>query len=150
MIVSVNNIFKAESEICIPVFTDIVDAQAGSAVCSDVENIVLDVGIEGEIDLEALPVVTGSIISVPLLRIFDGQLISGEFEISNFSPLELSLVSYQLLDEELLPTVESDYAEDGTLTLNEVTIDATPYSITATYQDGTDPAVFEALVITPM
>ena len=41
-LISVNNIFKAESETCIPIFTDIVDAQAGSVVCNDVENLVLE------------------------------------------------------------------------------------------------------------
>ncbi len=149
-LVSVNNIYKAESETCIPVFTDIVDAQAGSTVCDDVENLVLDVGIGGEIDLDALPVVSGSNISIPFLRIFDGQLISGEFDISSFSPLQLTLVSYQLLDQELLPAVESDFAEDGTLTLLEITIDDVTYTITATYQDGTDPGVFDNLLITPI
>ena len=144
---AVNGIVDYYSQGCVPVFANFVAAAAGSLVCDDVVDflVIPDTG-EGA-DLAAVPTVTGSQISVPFIRIDDGSLISAEFTISNFSPLELRLDSYVTLDSSLAPTVEGTFDVEGQLILNELEVDTITYQVTASYVADSSPALFSDLVI---
>ena len=146
-IVTVNNIPQLESTACIPVFSNFVEADTGSNVCSDVQALIPEAGQEDLADLDALPTVTGSMISLPFIRLFDGSLISAEFEVTFVGQSELQLLSYTELDSTLTPAFEATFDASGVLRISSLQVDTNFYDVQATYVPNSDPIRFSPLTI---
>ncbi len=148
-VISINGQLQAESARCIPVFTDLVDAQAGSSVCDlvDLLAIATETG-SGFLDLEALPTITGNIINVPFLRIAEGGLVSAQFRVVNFGEPELELISYQSLNVNLAPLVESVYHQSTLrLTIRQFELAEATYDVFFNQVHLSDPARFVDMVL---
>lgn len=151
-LVAINGIPQLESAMCLPVFANFVDANSGSTVCSNVQ--VLLPGVSGgQVDLNALPTVTGSVLSVPFLRIFDGRLLSAEFRISLSGPVQFELVAFTELDSELTPAYEARFDLASVLYIDSLQVDAGLYDVRGSYVPGSDPVRFndiQTTLLTPI
>lgn len=150
-IIAVNSILQTESADCIAVYTDLLDASIGSNVCTLVDELLLstDVGT-GFIDLEALPTITGNLLSVPFIRLNDSTLISAEFQVVNFDigEPELVLLSYREINPDLMPVLQSSYNEaTERLTLFSLQLEEAAYDLFANLVVDSDPVTFEEVVL---
>jgi len=143
-IVAVNGIAQPESEMCLPVYANFVLANIGSSVCSSVGGL----GAGAPLDLSALPSVTGDMLSLPFLRLWDGSLINAEFRITLKGPVELELVSYTELDATLLPTYEARFDLANILNIDNLQVDTAFYDIRATYVTDSNPVRFTGITAT--
>lgn len=144
-LVTVNSMAQLESALCLPVFANFVLANMGSAVCDSVQVQIPGVDPGVPFDLNALPTVTGSMLSLPFLRLWGGSLISAEFRITLNGPLALEIVSYADLDEILTPVYEANYDLAGVLHIDNLQVGAAFYDVTATYQEGSSPIRFTGI-----
>jgi hypothetical protein len=149
-VVQVNGVAQLESLVCIPVFANFVDANAGSAVCSDVQNLPLSFGPQSLAGLDSVATVTGNRLSVPFIRLDDGGLISAEFQITFFGEVRFELLSYQILDSTIAPFAEARFTDAGILTLDSLLVGGLNYNIEATLESGSDPIKFGSLLITAL
>ncbi len=147
-VVQVNGVPQLESLACIPVFANFVDANAGSSVCSAVQNLPLTFGPQSSTELNRIATVTGNQLSVPFIRLDDGSLISAEFQITFFGQVRFELLSYQLLDSSLTPAAEARFTDAGVLSLRNLLVGAFLYDVDATLEPGSDPVKLGALNIT--
>lgn len=146
-VVEVNGNPQLESLICIPVFPNFVDANAGSSVCGAVQNLPLTFGPQSLASLNQVATVTGSQLSVPFIRLDDGRLISAEFRITFFGEVRFELLSYQVLDSSLAPLVEASFTDAGVLSLSGLLVGELSYDIDATLESGSDPVKLGSLNI---
>jgi len=146
--VEVNGVPQMESLVCIPVFASFVDANAGSSVCSDVQNLPLSFGPQSQVGLDAVATVTGNRLTVPFIRLDDGSLISAEFQITFFGPVRFELLSYQILDSSIVPFAEASFSDAGVLTLSSLLVAGVNYNIEATLEPDSDPVKLGSLNIT--
>lgn len=146
-LVSVNNVVQQESVSCIPVFASIVQALIPNTVCDEANAQYFGTAAP-VIDLNALPLVTGSRISVPFIRLFDGSLLAVELNVTSTGAVELQLASFAYLDSALLPAVESTYNDLGELLLRNLVIAAITYDVRASYVIDSNPITFTSMVIT--
>ena len=147
-VVTVNGFPQLESLLCIPVFQTFVDANAGSSVCGEVQNLPLTFGPQAMAGLDQVATVTGKRLSVPYIRLDDGSLISAEFQITFFGAVRFELLSYQLLDSALTPAVEARFTDAGVLSLTNILVGGINYDIDATLEPGSDPVKLGSLNIT--
>lgn len=118
--VTVNGMAQLESAMCLPVFANFILANIGSTVCDSVLGRVPGVAPTVPLDLNARPSITGTIIALPFLRLWDGGLISAELRITLNGPLALEIVSYADLDPALQPAFVADYDQTGVLRINNL------------------------------
>ena len=147
-IVYINGIAQLESAMCLPVYANFVLANAGSNVCDSVQVLLPGVSPNVPLDLNALPSVTGSMLSLPFLRLYDGSLISAELRITLAGPVELEIVSYADLDPDLIPVYEAHYDLAGVLNIHSLAVDTAAYDIRATYVPDSNPIRFTNLIAT--
>lgn len=147
-VVTVNGTPQLESLMCLPVFLTFVDANAGSSVCDEVQNLALSFGPLTEVSLSQVASVTGNRLSVPFIRLDDGSLISAEFQITYVGAVRFELLSYQTLDSTLTPLVEARFTDAGVLSLSNLLVNSINYDIDATLEPGSDPVTLGALNIT--
>lgn len=144
-IITVNGIAQLESSLCLPVFANFVQANIGSTVCDVVTVQVPGVAPSVPLDLNALPSVTGSMLSLPFLRLWDGSLVSAEMRIVLNGPLVFEIVSYANLDPALTPLYEAIYDVAELLHINNLQVGTSFYDVTATYVQGSSPIQFGAI-----
>ncbi|MFT4814524.1 MAG: hypothetical protein ACI80L_001013 [Pseudohongiellaceae bacterium] len=149
-VVEVNGIVQLESLVCIPVFPNFVDANAGSSVCSAVQNLPLTFGPQSLAGLVEVATVTGNRLSVPFIRLDDGGLISAEFQINFFDQVQFELLSYQVLDSSIVPLAEARFTDAGVLSLSNLLVGELNYDIDATLVTGSDPIKLGSLNITAL
>ncbi|PCI80590.1 MAG: hypothetical protein COB20_02870 [SAR86 cluster bacterium] len=149
-VVEVNGNPQLESLVCIPVFPNFVNANAGSSVCGAVQNLPLTFGPQSLAGLEQVATVTGNRLSVPFIRLDDGSLISAEFQITFFGEVRFELLSYQTLDSSIAPFVEARFTDAGVLSLPNLLVGGLNYDIDATLEPGSDPVKLGALNITAL
>lgn len=147
-VVAVNTIPQPESLLCIPVFSTFVEAAAGSTVCDAVASLPLDF-LPGQTQaaIDELATVTGSMLSVPYIRLDDGGLISAEFKITNIGEVQFELLSYQVLDSSLAPLVEATFTDAGVLSLANLSVGAANYDVQATLVPDSNPLRLNSLNI---
>ncbi len=150
-IIAVNSILQMESADCIAVYKDLLDASIGSNVCSLVDELLLstDVGT-GFIDLEALPTITGNLLSVPFIRLNDATLISAEFQVVNFDigEPELVLLSYREINSNLMPVLPSSFNEaTERLSIFSLQLEEAAYDVFANLVVDSDPVTFDDVVL---
>lgn len=144
-LVAVNGMTQPESAICLPVFANFILANIGSTVCA---SVLAGVAPPPPLNLNALPSVTGSMLSLPFVRLFDGSLISAEIRITLNGPLAFEFVSITNLDSALTPVYEATYDLSGFLLINNLQVDSSLYSITANYVPDSNPIRFENIQAT--
>lgn len=144
-IVAVNGSIQLESSLCLPVFANFVQANIGSNVCSNVQVQLPGVAPGVPLDLNAVPSVTGTMLSLPFLRLWDGSLISAELRITLQGPLTFEIVSYADLDSALTPLAEANYDLAGVLHINNLQVGAGFYDVTATYVQDSSPIRFAGI-----
>ncbi|MBL4574256.1 MAG: hypothetical protein JKY86_14475 [Gammaproteobacteria bacterium] len=149
-VVEVNGIPQLESLVCIPVFVNFVDANAGNSACGAVENLPLTFGPQSLAALDQVATVTGRRLSVPYIRLDDGSLISAEFEITFFGQVRFELLSYKILDSSLTPVAEARFTDAGVLSLLNLLVGALSYDIEATLEPGSNPVKLGSLNITAL
>lgn len=143
-IIALNGVLQEESAHCIPIYTDLVDATVPSNVCDTVDQLAIatETGT-GFLDLEALPTITGNIINVPWIRLDDGSFISAQFRVINFGVPELELLSYQSIEADLNPALESFFSDiSNRLTINGISLAEAAYNLVFIMEIGTDPVRF--------
>lgn len=146
-VVTVNDSPQLESLVCIPVFASFVDANVGSSVCSDVQNLALTFGPQSQAGLADVATVTGNRLSVPYIRLDDGGLISAEFQITYFGAVRFELLSYEILDSTIAPLAEASFTDAGVLSLQNLLVNGISYNIDATLESGSDPVKLGSLNI---
>ncbi len=147
-VVTVNGSPQLESLLCIPVFPNFVEANEGSSVCGEVQNLPLSFGPQSMAGLDQVATVTGNRLSVPYIRLDDGSLLSAEFQITLFGSVRFELLSYQILDSSLTPAVEARFTDAGVLSLTNILVGGINYDIDATLEPGSDPVKLGSLSIT--
>ncbi|MFM1897715.1 MAG: hypothetical protein RLZZ385_2789 [Pseudomonadota bacterium] len=148
-IVAVNGNLQAESAVCLPVFANLVLASQGSTVCQVVNDLLFSTALgSGFLDLNALPTVTGNLLTIPFLRLFDGSLYSVDLRIINFGQLELEVQSVRALNSNLVPAMESTYDASDVLAIIGLDVGMTSYNLQAQLVPGSDPPRFGALQFT--
>ena len=148
-IIAINSIPQDESRVCLPVYTDLLDATVGSTVCNIVDQlqVATDTGT-GFLDLEALPTVDGNFLNVPFIRLNDNSLISAQFQIINFGQPELTLVDFQTIDADLTPATESRFDEfTGHLSIFALSLSEASYNVEVDLNPGSDPPRFENMLL---
>ena len=143
--VTVNGMPQPESAVCLPVFANFILANTGSTVC---DSVLAGVAPTPPVDLNALPSVTGSMLSLPFLRLWDGSLISAEIRITLNGPLAFEFVSYTDLDSGLTPVYEANYDLAGVLLINNLQVGRDLYDISGTYVTDSNPIRFENILAT--
>lgn len=149
-VVEVNGSPQLESLICIPVFPNFVDANAGSSVCNEVQNLPLTFGPQSLSGLDQVATVTGNQLTVPFIRLDDGSLIRAVFQITFFGEVRFELLSYQILDSAIAPFVEARFTDAGVLSLSNLLVGELNYNIDATLEPGSDPIKLGSLNITAL
>jgi hypothetical protein len=149
-VVEVNDIVQLESLVCISVFPNFVDANAGSSVCSAVQNLPLTFGPQSLEGLAEVVTVTGNRLSVPFISLDVGGLISAEFQITLFDQVQFELLSYQVLDSSIVPLAEARFTDAGVLSLSNLLVGELNYDIDATLVTGSDPIKLGSLNITAL
>ncbi len=144
-LVTVNGMPQAESAVCLPVFANFILANIGSTVC---DSVLAGVAPTPPVDLNALPSVTGSMLSLPFLRLWDGSLISAEIRITLNGPLTFEFVSYSELDPALTPVYTANYDLAGILLINNLQVGTDLYDISATYVTDSNPIRFANILTT--
>ena len=147
-IVAVNGIAQLESAMCLPVYANFVLANIGSSVCNNVQIQIPGLATGLPLDLNALPSVTGDMLALPFIRLWDGNLISAEFRITLKGPVELEMVSYAELDSALLPAYEANYDLANVLNIDNLQVDTAFYDIRATYVTDSNPVRFSGITAT--
>ncbi|MDA1372314.1 MAG: hypothetical protein O2971_16325 [Proteobacteria bacterium] len=145
-LVTVNNIAQLESEMCVPVFADLIDALGGNTACDNVQIIIPGVDPGLIIDLDESPTITGSKLTLPFIRLSGGELIRAEFMVVFNAEVELQMVASSALDPLLTPTVEATYDElSGLLFIGSLQVGTGFYEVQATYVLDSDPVIFTGL-----
>lgn len=149
-LVAINHVLQPESTACIPVFTNFILASYtySSSVCDAVQLLIPGVAPGVPLDLNALPTVTGSRLSLPFVRLYDGSLYRAELQVTLTGGVQLQLVSYTELDASLTPTVEATVDMAGVLNIASLSLNPGTYSVQATYVPDSDPVRFNALITT--
>ncbi len=151
-IIALNSVPQLESAHCMPVYTDLADADVGSSVCNLVNELLLSVDIDtGFVDLEALPSVTGNILTVPFIRTDTGALVSATFQIVNVAigQQELVLLSFRELNATLIPTLQSNYTTSiGLLQIRGLQLDEAVFDVVSSLDSESNPPTFRNVGLT--
>ena len=145
--VMINGVLQNESVVCLPVYANLLLASQGSNVCALLQDLSTGTG-GGIIDLNALPSITGNLLTLPFVRLFDGSLYSVDLQAINYGQLELQVQGMRTLNSALLPAVESSFDDQGVLRITGLHLGSIRYDVQATYLPDTEPARFGALQFT--
>lgn len=143
-LVTMNGMSQPESAVCLPVYANFILANAGSTVCNSVLSGIMPIPV----DLNALASVTGSMLTLPFLRLWDGSLVSANIRITLNGPLTLEFVSYTDLDPALTPVYQANYDLAGVLLISNLQVGNALYDISATYVQDSSPVRFDNIQAT--
>lgn len=93
------------------------------------------------------PLVTGTTLSVPYLRLFDGSLVSALFEIQQGDDVQLKLLDFQELDSSFEASLESEFTKQGQLILRNVKYNDSHWQIEGELLSDPGDGVFGNLTI---
>lgn len=93
------------------------------------------------------PLVTGTTLTVPYLRIFDGSLVSALFEILQGDEVQLKLLDYQELDSGFQANLESEFTTQGQLILRNVKYNDSHWQLVAELLSSPEQGVFGHLTV---
>lgn len=146
-VVAVNAVVQSDSQVCLPVYADLVQAVAGSTVCTALGDFLNGVTPDFVPALDALPTVTGAQLSVPWVRVSDGTLVSANLHIRLQGPVELLVDSTTSRDHTLTPVVEATFDAFGVLTIPNLIIGQSIYTVQAGLVPNSDPARFVSVTL---
>lgn len=150
---AVNNVIFPETEVCLPVYSDLISAATGSDVCTRLEAID-DEGSDSPtnpedlFDLTLKPSIAGSILTTPYIRLFDDSLLSAQFRVRIFEQISLELVDYEFLNQNLQPETPSFLNVQQELEIRGIEFEGTSYNLSLKFIEGSDPVSFSDLIIT--
>jgi hypothetical protein len=147
---TVNNVAFSDAVVCLPVFPDLISATSGSDVCSRFVGLSdeaqePDTTPDGVFDLNLRPSIDGAIITVPYIRLFDGSLLSAQFNVLVFEQISLELISFEFISSELLPQIPSYFTAEGELQIRELALESDLYNLTLDHVVDSNPATFSDL-----
>lgn len=150
---AVNNIVFPSTELCLPVYSDLISAATGNDVCARFAAINDEASDpptnpDDLFDLTLKPSIAGSILTAPYISLFDGSLLSAQFRVGIFEDISLELIDYEFLNPELQPEAPSFLNSQQELEIRGIQFQGTSYNLFLKFIEGSDPATFSDLVIT--
>ncbi len=142
---AVNNQIVPRASVCTPVLQD-SDDTAGYGDCEFVSEFFgsqpSGPRLTSNIDSTLQPVLNGSILTVPFIKLYDGGLISAQFKFIQGSVLALELIDVEYLEPRINPQTFGGFGSDGVLTLRNVKIGGELSTVQLKLFERSDPPLF--------
>ncbi|MFK7865598.1 MAG: thrombospondin type 3 repeat-containing protein [Pseudohongiellaceae bacterium] len=143
----VNNETIRESQACFSVSDNALQQAIALDVCPayiEGQSRLLDPRRQFDgINPNLLPELSGSVFTIPFIRLFDDELVSAMFKVSGETSRRYELIDINYLSSDVFPVTTAQYSEEGILTINKAVIEGLGgYSLTLRLDRLSNPPIF--------